>query len=395
MRPTERLVLNDRPTQEVTGHRTGCRLQHRADRGPGERRGRRLRNTWSVKTVPLLTPWTPPCPGRTRCPTIFGPARADVGSSTQMAEPQRTVAVRRDRRPQPAAVRHRPGRPDPRAVPGRVRRPLRRAEALRLHALSPHGRCAAQLHQRRPAPATQLRSGQLRRHRLYERHGARAPHRRYNAFSVDITSALRSKRRKRSWWRCTLRRTAPPSRLASSDSTLAASSTRVVRNLAVGLARASRGHEYRFLHGDTVAGRHLRAPADAALKFDIQKTKDLGVNTIRKHIKIEPARWYSWADKLGMMVWQDSPALPAGRNDSLTAGDKANFRAETAQIVTQLRDVTSIIGWTRSTKAGASGACRRHGRLRRQVKKQDPSRLVDDRSGSNCGDTLAIREPAT
>jgi len=133
--------------------------------------------------------------------------------------------------------------------------------------------------------------------------------------------------------------------LASSDSTLAASSTRVVRNLAVGLARASRGHEYHFLHGDTVAGRHLRAPADAALKFDIQKTKDLGVNTIRKHIKIEPARWYYWADKLGMMVWQDSPALPAGRNDSLTTGDKANFRAETAQIVTQLRDVTSIIGW--------------------------------------------------
>jgi hypothetical protein len=41
--------------------------------------------------------------------------------------------------------------------------------------------------------------------------------------------------------------------------------------------------------------------------------------------------------------WQ--PALPAGRNDSLTTGDKANFRAETAQIVTQLKDVTSIIGW--------------------------------------------------
>ena len=55
------------------------------------------------------------------------------------------------------------------------------------------------------------------------------------------------------------------------------------------------------------------APTDAALKFDIQKTKDLGFNTIRKHIKVEPARWYYWADRIGLMVWQDMPALPNGR----------------------------------------------------------------------------------
>ena len=42
------------------------------------------------------------------------------------------------------------------------------------------------------------------------------------------------------------------------------------------------------------------APTDAALKFDIQKTRDLGFNAIRKHIKVEPARWYYWADRLGM-----------------------------------------------------------------------------------------------
>ncbi len=217
MRPTDRLVLNDRPTQEVTGHRTGCRLQHRAGRGPGERRGRRLRNTWSVKTVPLLTPWTPPCPGQTRCPTIRGPARADVGSSTQMAEPQRTVEYAET-----------DGLSPPRFdidLAGQILVPYP-AESAALSGVQKH--CdymlyrrtvdVPQLHQRRPAPATQLRSGQLRRHRLYERRGARAPHRRYNAFSVDITSALRSKRRKRSWWRCTLRRTAPPSRLATGAS---------------------------------------------------------------------------------------------------------------------------------------------------------------------------------
>ena len=49
------------------------------------------------------------------------------------------------------------------------------------------------------------------------------------------------------------------------------------------------------------------APTDDALKFDIQKTKDLGFNMIRKHVKVEPARWYMHCDRLGMIVWQDMP----------------------------------------------------------------------------------------
>lgn len=129
------------------------------------------------------------------------------------------------------------------------------------------------------------------------------------------------------------------------------------------------------------------APTDAALKFDIQKTKDLGFNTIRKHIKIEPARWYYWADKLGMMVWQDSPALPTGRNGSLTAGDKANFRAETAQMVTQLKDVTSIIGWIPFNEGWGQWSVQAAADVGAQLKAQDPTRLVNDRSGANCCDT--------
>jgi len=129
------------------------------------------------------------------------------------------------------------------------------------------------------------------------------------------------------------------------------------------------------------------APTDAALKFDIQKTKDLGFNTIRKHIKIEPARWYYWADKLGMMVWQDSPALPTGRNGSLSTGDKANFRAETAQMVTQLKNVTSIIGWIPFNEGWGQWSVQAATDVGAQIKTQDPSRLVDDRSGSNCCDT--------
>ncbi|CAN5121739.1 glycoside hydrolase family 2 [soil metagenome] len=129
------------------------------------------------------------------------------------------------------------------------------------------------------------------------------------------------------------------------------------------------------------------APTDAALKFDIQKTKDLGFNTIRKHIKVEPARWYYWADKLGLMVWQDSPALPTGRNGSLTTGDKANFRAETAGMVNQLKGVTSIIGWVPFNEGWGQWSVQAATDVGAQVKAQDPTRLVDERSGSNCCDT--------
>ena len=129
------------------------------------------------------------------------------------------------------------------------------------------------------------------------------------------------------------------------------------------------------------------APTDAALRFDIQKTKDLGFNTIRKHIKVEPARWYYWADKLGMMVWQDIPALPTGRNDSLTAGDKANFRDETRRIVHQLSGVPSIIGWIPFNEGWGQWSVAAASEVGTQIKAQDPTRLVDDRSGSNCCDT--------
>ena len=50
------------------------------------------------------------------------------------------------------------------------------------------------------------------------------------------------------------------------------------------------------------------APTDEALAFDIIKTKELGFNMIRKHVKVEPARWYTHCDKIGMLVWQDMPS---------------------------------------------------------------------------------------
>ncbi len=49
-------------------------------------------------------------------------------------------------------------------------------------------------------------------------------------------------------------------------------------------------------------------PSDEAMKYDIEITKQMGYNMIRKHIKVEPARWYYWCDKLGILVWQDMPS---------------------------------------------------------------------------------------
>jgi len=67
------------------------------------------------------------------------------------------------------------------------------------------------------------------------------------------------------------------------------------------------------------------APTDEALKYDIEVTKELGFNMIRKHVKIEPARWYYHCDKLGLLVWQD---MPNGERWSLTNHIKMKLSSE-------------------------------------------------------------------
>ncbi|MDF4003276.1 hypothetical protein P3W33_07685 [Luteibacter sp. PPL552] len=129
------------------------------------------------------------------------------------------------------------------------------------------------------------------------------------------------------------------------------------------------------------------APTDEALRFDIEKTHDLGFNTIRKHIKVEPARWYYWADRIGLMVWQDMPSMPNGHNDRLTATDKARFRRDVTSIVQQLKGETAIIGWIPFNEGWGQWSIAAGGDLARQIKALDPSRLVDARSGYNCCDT--------
>lgn len=84
------------------------------------------------------------------------------------------------------------------------------------------------------------------------------------------------------------------------------------------------------------------APTDEALKSDLVATKDLGFNMVRKHIKVEPQRWYYWADKLGLLVWQDMPhAWDAEGNTAV----RDKVRAEDKEIVDEHRSAPSIITW--------------------------------------------------
>jgi hypothetical protein len=120
------------------------------------------------------------------------------------------------------------------------------------------------------------------------------------------------------------------------------------------------------------------APTDDALKFDLQQHKALGFNAVRKHIKVEPARWYYWADKLGLLVWQDMPAMKIAPP---AAGAQAAFTRELHTMIDQHKSDTSIIGWIPFNEGwGVFGPAR----VAALVKSWDPSRLVDADSGVNC-----------
>lgn len=85
------------------------------------------------------------------------------------------------------------------------------------------------------------------------------------------------------------------------------------------------------------------APSDEALLFDIEKVKEFGFNTIRKHVKTEPARWYYHCDRLGMLVWQDIPnaTTNTNRNDWV----ETNFIREMKNIMNSYKNSPSIITW--------------------------------------------------
>jgi hypothetical protein len=157
-----------------------------------------------------------------------------------------------------------------------------------------------------------------------------------------------------------------------------------------GVQRITLNHDVTYLLGTLDQGYWpdgiYTAPTDEALKYDIQKTKDLGFNTIRKHVKVEPARWYYWCDVIGLMVWQDIPSLPDGRNEELSEADQENFKAEAGRIVDQFKNVTAIIGWVPFNEGWGQWAVEAADEVTEVIRARDPSRLVDARSGVNCCD---------
>ncbi|WLD13717.1 glycoside hydrolase family 2 protein [Planctellipticum variicoloris] len=143
------------------------------------------------------------------------------------------------------------------------------------------------------------------------------------------------------------------------------------------------------------------APTDEALKFDIEITKQYGFNMIRKHVKVEPARWYYWADKLGMLVWQDMPSGdtnakwdPFGKFDGteLTRSVESAecYRKEWKAIIDARRNHPSIVMWVPFNEAWGQFDTVA---VTKWTKEYDPSRLVNCASGGNdfpVGDVIDV-----
>lgn len=143
------------------------------------------------------------------------------------------------------------------------------------------------------------------------------------------------------------------------------------------------------------------APTDDALKFDIQKTKDLGFNMIRKHVKVEPARWYMHCDRLGMIVWQDMPSGDRGPQwqsrqyfngvEWLRSPEsEANYRKEWKEIIDFLYSYPCVGVWVPFNEAWGQFKTKE---IAEWTKQYDPSRLVNPASGGNhypVGDMLDL-----
>ena len=133
------------------------------------------------------------------------------------------------------------------------------------------------------------------------------------------------------------------------------------------------------------------APTDEALAYDIKKTKDFGFNMIRKHVKVEPARWYTHCDKLGILVWQDMPngdRSPHWQNRKYFDGtelkrspeSEANYRKEWKEIMDLTSVHPSVVVWVPFNEAWGQF---KTDEIAEWTKAYDPSRLVNPASGGN------------
>ncbi len=128
------------------------------------------------------------------------------------------------------------------------------------------------------------------------------------------------------------------------------------------------------------------APSDAALRSDIDLAKRLGFDVIRKHVKVEPERWYAHCDDAGLLVWQDLPSS----GEAKTPEEQAQFELETARIVRQLKNHPCIAGWVVFNEGWGQYDTARLVELVRSI---DPTRPITNASGwtdDGSGDVIDV-----
>lgn len=143
------------------------------------------------------------------------------------------------------------------------------------------------------------------------------------------------------------------------------------------------------------------APTDEALRFDIELARDLGFNMIRKHMKVEPARWYTWCDRMGMLVWQDMPSgdkSPQWQPRQYFSGDEitrsseseTEYKQEWKEIINALQPYPCVVVWVPFNEAWGQF---KSPEIAEWTKSHDPTRLLNPASGGNhypIGDMLDI-----
>lgn len=166
-----------------------------------------------------------------------------------------------------------------------------------------------------------------------------------------------------------------------------------------GITRMMLNNEFVFQNGPLDQGFWpdglYTAPSEEAMVYDIKVTKEMGFNMLRKHVKVEPRRFYYWTDKIGLLVWQD---MPNGSNKDTQAEGEIepdteatdNFERELREMINTLRNHPSIVMWVPFNEGWGQYETEK---ITEMVKGLDPSRLVNNASGwtdKGVGDVLDI-----
>jgi beta-galactosidase/beta-glucuronidase len=164
-----------------------------------------------------------------------------------------------------------------------------------------------------------------------------------------------------------------------------------------GVLRMLLNNKFQFQYGPLDQGWWpdglYTAPTDEALASDIIKTKEMGFNMIRKHVKVEPARWYYHCDKTGIMVWQDMPSgdlgghrwndrpgMEGGSDKNRTEASEKIYRTEWNAIIESLYNSPCIVVWVPFNEAWGQF---KTAEITNWTMQKDLSRLVNSASGGN------------